>query len=315
MRFFWLLTFVPTFLLGAIEIRTFDPILILNSIITTQTLPPHYRSTHDLKDREDDYSFSMSGLSDLMVSGSAQFSVEELRAMIQHTEGKGLIIFDLRKEPHGFINNFAVSWYVPKNWLNVNLGFDECVSDERRRLDEAMQEKDIIMHKIVEKSYGESYATAIKLPINAHHMSTEEALCHNLGVGYVRLCVTDHLRPGDDMVDLFIKAALTLPDETWAHFHCKAGKGRTTTFMALFDMMKNAKRLSLQDIVMRHWALGGTNLFATPPNTSWKYGHHTKRQEFLAKFYEYCKDQAPHFDTLWSEWNATHYRTYQEEVL
>jgi len=63
--------------------------------------------------------------------------------------------------------------------------------------------------------------------------------------------VTDHVRPLDDAVDRFILAVRALPDGAWTHFHCEAGLGRTTTFMVLYDMLRNANRVSLEDIVRR----------------------------------------------------------------
>jgi hypothetical protein len=50
--------------------------------------------------------------------------------------------------------------------------------------------------------------------------------------------------------DLFSRSA-RLPENAWAHFHCEAGLGRTTTFMVLYDMLRNANRVSLEDIVQR----------------------------------------------------------------
>ena len=43
--------------------------------------------------------------------------------------------------------------------------------------------------------------------------------------------------------------------DNWLHFHCKQGIGRTTTFMIMYDIMKNAKEVSLDDIVKRQVAL------------------------------------------------------------
>lgn len=39
-------------------------------------------------------------------------------------------------------------------------------------------------------------------------------------------------------IDEFIKLYKSLPKDAWLHFHCEAGKGRTTTFLAMYDMMK-----------------------------------------------------------------------------
>lgn len=296
---------IPLMLNGAEEVCLKQPLLIVNSITTSPTLPVRFRTTKDLLLSEY-YSFSLEGLSDLNASASSQFSIEELRALVDHLSSKQLVIFDLRKESHGYINNYAVSWYVPKNWLNKERNLDEIFFDERERLAAVMDRREIILHKIVEKAYGSSYATALKLPVSAHFVCTEEELCTSFNIGYVRVAVTDHLRPTDEMVDHFVLAVKNLSEGQWPHFHCKSGQGRATTFMTLYDIMHNADRVSLDDIIKRQWTLGGINLFHFPPPTSWKYLHFLERKEFLMKFYDYCRDQAPDFHTSWSFWTEHH---------
>src|ERR1043166_4524010 len=80
---------------------------------------------------------------------------------------------------------------------------------------------------------------------------TERYIVGGAGASYVRITVTDHTRPLDDEVDRFVLAVRALPGNAWAHFHCEAGLWRTTTFMVLYDMLRNANRVSLEDIVRR----------------------------------------------------------------
>jgi hypothetical protein len=86
--------------------------------------------------------------------------------------------------------------------------------------------------------------------------SLERDVVGATGASYVRISVTDHARPLDDEVDRFILAVRALPENAWAHFHCEAGRGRTTTFMVLYDILRNANRVSLEDIVRRQKILG-----------------------------------------------------------
>lgn len=46
-------------------------------------------------------------------------------------------------------------------------------------------------------------------------------------------------------------------DDTWFHFHCGGGKGRTGTFMMLYDRMKNPE-VSDKDIMYRHAQMGAS---------------------------------------------------------
>lgn len=53
------------------------------------------------------------------------------------------------------------------------------------------------------------------------------------------------------MVVYFITFVNNQPENSWLHFHCKAGIGRTTTFMIMYDIMKNCNDVSLYDIITR----------------------------------------------------------------
>ena len=46
-------------------------------------------------------------------------------------------------------------------------------------------------------------------------------------------------------------------DDTWFHFHCVGGKGRTGAFMMLYDKMKNPQ-VSDKDIMYRHARMGAS---------------------------------------------------------
>ena len=68
-------------------------------------------------------------------------------------------------------------------------------------------------------------------------------------MGYCRFPTTDHVRPRDTEVDAFVAFASTLPTDTWLHFHCRGGDGRTTTFLVMHDTMHNAPGVSIEDIL------------------------------------------------------------------
>ncbi len=105
----------------------------------------------------------------------------------------------------------------------------------------------------------------------------------------------------------FIDFYKTQPPGTWYHFHCKKGKSRTTFFMVIFDMMHNADRLGLEEIVKRQIAIGGVNLLdVTPKDPSWKHEKESKKQwiQFLARFHKYCQEnKKTGFKISWKEWS------------
>src|SRR5205085_4961849 len=93
--------------------------------------------------------------------------------------------------------------------------------------------------------------SAVPQQVIVKEASIERDLVSSAVVSYVRVAVTDHTRPLSEAVDRFIVAVRALPENAWAHFHCEAGLGRTATFMVLYDMLRNANRVSLEDIVQR----------------------------------------------------------------
>jgi protein-tyrosine phosphatase len=104
-------------------------------------------------------------------------------------------------------------------------------------------------------------------------------------------------------VDRFILAVRALPADGWVHFHCRAGKGRTTTFITLYDMLRNAGRVSLEDIVHRQSLLiGDYNLLELAGQSGWKAGLASERADFVRAFYDYARANPGGSQQMWSEW-------------
>lgn len=132
---------------------------------------------------------------------------------------------------------------------------------------------------------------------NPENVQTEEELAKSLGMSYLRITVTDHEKPLDDQVDLFVESVRNLPQDTWLHFHCRGGAGRTTTFMAMYDMMHNANNVSFEDIMKRQNLIGGSDLLKSEDKDESQ-----DRSDFMNKFYDYCKENQDGFQTSWSQW-------------
>jgi hypothetical protein len=66
--------------------------------------------------------------------------------------------------------------------------------------------------------------------------------------------------------------------------------------------MKNAKRVSFEDILARQAALGGSELQELPNQDNFKYKFASHRLHFLQKFYEYAKTNNDDFSTTWVQW-------------
>lgn len=185
---------------------------------------PHERDLHHLR-------------LDLMngSSGSSQFTAKGLSTIKAEVErarpGARLVVIDLRQESHGLLHGEPVEWMGHHNQANRGKSPDAVSAAEERRL-----------HEVGAVS--------------------EAAVCAAAGVEYLRLPVTDHLAPDDATLRRFVALATKLECEgAWVHFHCKAGKGRTTTFMALWELLRTKpEALDAKRVLERQRDLGGADL-------------------------------------------------------
>jgi protein-tyrosine phosphatase len=231
------------------------------------TLPHHFRKSTDEISEAADNNINLKGLDTLNISGSGQFSESALSLIKDSIPNNFKIIdIDLRQESHGFVNGIAVSWENEKNNANIGLSLSEVLSTEKTLLNSIKIGSPITFYNTKET-------------IVPKHVQNELELTTSKGIGYLRIPVTDGHVPTDDMIDYFIKFVNNQPKDTWLHFHCKAGIGRTTTFMIMYDIMKNYKDVSLNDIIKRQVVLSNMSEKSAQGFYS---GHHFK---FLNDFY------------------------------
>lgn len=76
--------------------------------------------------------------------------------------------------------------------------------------------------------------------------------------------------------------------------------GRTTTFMVMYDMMHNAKKVSYNDIMKREVLIGGSDILSVSDEN--KKNESKSRSDFIKEFYNYCHDNNDGFQTSWSQW-------------
>jgi hypothetical protein len=195
-----------------------------------------------------------------------------------------------------------VSWYASLDWANVDR------SQSAIEADEAYRVKSLNSGSQIEIRPGEAVkkgraSSSTRQRVAVERASTERDIVGAAGANYVRVTVTDHARPLDDEVDRFVLAVRALPENAWAHFHCEAGRGRTTTFMVLYDMLRNATRVSLEDIVRRQKILGYNYDVLHPSEPGdWRAPYTADRAAFVRAFYDYARANPNGRPELWSEW-------------
>jgi len=268
----------------------------VNLVIDTENknvLPKKFRTTNDKINSEQAGNINLVGMSDLNISGSGALSEKGLAMIKEKTGNRPIIDIDLRQENHGFINGMGISWFGENDEANKGLTREQVIADEKDKLNQISQDKHATFDQLPK---GKSINT-IKEINNPESVQTEEELAKKLGMSYLRITVTDHGNPLDDQVDLFVQYVRNLPKETWLHFHCRGGAGRTTTFMSMYDMMHNAKNVSFEDIMKRQTLIGGSDLLNGDDEDKGE-----TRSDFMNMFYNYCKDNQDGFQTSWSQW-------------
>lgn len=265
-------------------------------------MPRNFRTTNDSFKKETEIVPSTQGMENLHESGSAQFSRLEFEQMlpnIKELSSGPIYIVDLRQESHGLLNGIGVSWYGDHNWANVGKSLETVQVDENARI------KDALGKTITISVLDDNKKASNSREITVDDALTEREFVNAYGVNYFRISATDHRWPNEENIDRFISFYKELPKDAWLHFHCQAGEGRTTAYMIMYDMMRNGKNRSFDDIVQRQILIGGQNILKTKSakaKDAWKNELYEEKVIFIKKFYQYTTEVPDDFSITWSEW-------------
>lgn len=318
--------------------NTFFSLFLLSySVVYAQNLSKHCDSTlehpclvqdtktnnspikllRDVTTISDVYNGNTQGLTALFMSGSEAPS-ERGWAQIADYLGKknpsSVWVLDLRQESHGYLNGSAVtlvSWF---NWINLGKDNEQSMLDQDNWLKKLSAKKKVTGVLTVQQYQDKEYANGAEVEI--HSVENEAHLISKLGFKYSRLFLTDHRPPRDSEVDAFLKFINALPPNTWLHIHCRGGKGRTTTIMAMYDMLKNADKVSFEEIIARQASIFPYyNLLDLSHRNPTLTPYYEKRITFLRYFYEFSKQVLLGYTDTWSEWRIHNFEDYPEETM
>ena len=242
------------------------------------------------------------GLENLHASASSQPSVAALKTLYDKIHAlepdAKIFLIDLRQESHGFANSLPVSWYVDHNAGNAGKTIaDEVETIELDRLNSLRG-----VETTFEPLGNADKKTFKPITIIPRVIQTERTSSEAAGFEYVRFAAADMQFPAPEIVDDFIIFVANLSENSWLHFHCQAGHGRTTTFLVMYDIMKNPD-VSLEEICKRHYLLGGSNLLLEPEGKDWYAKMTRDRAKKIRLFYEFVQGtRAEQIGLPWSEW-------------
>lgn len=133
----------------------------------------------------------------------------------------------------------------------------------------------------------------------------ESEMARRYGVDYQHIKIDSRLITPDAAVDEFVAYFDKAPENAWFHFHCRHGKGRTSIALVMFDIMKNAPQVALEDIVRRQYLLGSVNLSDTAAwrkNSTYPSKALARRKKFVHDFYTFICQRKAGGIQIWSEW-------------
>ncbi|AIL13273.1 hypothetical protein IM40_06835 [Candidatus Paracaedimonas acanthamoebae] len=227
---------------------------------------------------------SRKGLDNLRISGSSAPSQPVIKKALANIPFP-IYIVDLRSEPHYFINGLPEYWYgykrtkftqIPQDIINVSPKY--------------------LLRRLVKTG---------KITHSAQDTKSEKEIIEELGYFYLHINQKRHHVDDREFVDSLVNLVNQIPPKSWIHFHCAAGRGRTTTAMVMFDILKN-RDVPLEDIVARQHLLGGENLLDTTiwkKNSTYSKERLEKRKNFIILFYQYVHDPKGLGHISWTEWS------------
>ena len=266
-----------------------------------RTCQDEFRKRSATPGYDPDFVPTRQGLDELKISASSDFSSKELDALVaeirKHHDGP-ITVVDLRNETHGLLNGNHVSLYGKQNWDNIGLSREQIVEAEKQ-----------IIHGTVGKEIeaGGTSANSRKTKIDVTTAETEAEACAKRGIGYFRLTVLDHCFSDPRSIDDFIAFVQTLPENTWLHFHCQAGMGRTNMYLVFYDFLRNPD-VPEKDIIYRHFNLGGNFMYYKGDKENeeeYKVPLAQEKAEMIPAVFTYIKDQQPKgYKLTWTQWKA-----------
>ncbi len=219
----------------------------------------------------------------LNISGSAQFTKDQLLNLKNSINKDNICIVDLRQESHGMINDLAISFLNPYKDLNNGFTTEQTIKAENSLLNKIKIGNTIQLYK---------HTGIFIKDITVDFISNESQLVTEADIQYKRFAVKDNSAPTPDIVDEFVEFIKNKPDDIHLHFHCAAGKGRTTSFMVMYQAMKNNSNLTLEQLLSYQYNIGGVNL------------HDNNIQyNFLEDFCNYVqKNKDSNYSISYSQW-------------
>ena len=278
-------------------------------------------SRYGLPSKED---VNKKGVDQLYISGSAEYSADQFANMVDRINeltnqvlGHTLPIYiiDLRQETHGFvygtnedtseaISGIPFSAQAEHNWVNIGMSTKEVIAKEKSIL-AGMAGKEITYSSGRPGRPGSSGTTPTTTTISVSRFITEEQMVKETdeNIGYLRLAIPDRTCPEPEIIDMFIHFVKGIDmNNSWLHFHCLAGIGRTGIMMSVYDMMKNPD-VPMTDILTRQTMTGSGYPMSPASSQEYLAAYDAERLRLIPLIYQYIQENwKANYPISFSEW-------------
>lgn len=232
----------------------------------------------------------------LQIVGSAYPNLTQLDDFFQQKNiaPDKVYIFNLKHKPIYYLGDHEIEWY----------GYRFAKVDELEEFHQKNFWKALFIKAEV-KAYEFFHKQKIA-DLSKDQFAIEQSEIEKRGYHYVQ-----PLKKGwvQDLsfIDPVLSIFETIPKDGWVYFHCARGCARTTTFMILYDIFRNSKLSSLEEILHRQYCLGGEDIANTDVwgKSTWSKEQLEARKRIAVLFYDYMTDSAKGYGhTSFDRWLA-----------
>ena len=231
----------------------------------------NFRTMHDPISSSE--TVDLRGLRELKASGGNAPRMADLQRRLAHRDEKKLLV-EVQSERFGYVDGIPVQF----------LGYGRPKPSIRHLL------RRLVLTGTFKK--------------NLEWVIPEDEEAKKYGFDYKKIVIGSKYVSKDPQVENFITFIDQTPIDTWLHFHCVHGHGRTSIALVMLDIMRNAPQVALKDILKRHTLLGSEDLTDT---RVWDKGTYTfeqlqNRKEFISDFYDFICQRKSGGSQTWAEW-------------
>lgn len=222
----------------------------------------------------------------LNLSGSGQFTENELVTILNRKKQYQVYVIDLRQENHAFINGSPVTWQTIHDGGNLGLDHEQVIGREKSLIQTIGLKQTIRLPSA--RNTRSKFPLAEMIDFRVDRVEDEESLVKRLGATYIRLSIPNVRDFNATEVDRFLDVMRKLPQNAWIYFHCRDGGNRTALFMVMHEILMR-KFETIEQAVKHQALLGDHGYDILEVHGDWREPWEIARRDFIANYTNYVR--------------------------